>query len=122
MKEKLAELVHEQWSRWMKYIFNRCNEHNKIDGAMVIPEWEVDRWKRQLKTPYCELSESEKDSDRGPADKFLTIFNEQTKKIQDERNKYKDALGNIVNPGIDVYMKDLINIAKHALEKKKNEE
>jgi hypothetical protein len=34
----------------------------------------LDRWTRQMNTPYADLSEKEKDSDREWADKVLEIF------------------------------------------------
>lgn len=70
-KEKLAELCHEQWSGWMRYMFfkGKLNE----DGSWTMPKEFVERWTRQMNTPYAELSESEQDSDRKEADKFLRL-------------------------------------------------
>jgi hypothetical protein len=50
--EKLAELEHIQWAHWTKYMLNNLTPDN------------IERWKRQIKTPYNDLSEKEKDSDR----------------------------------------------------------
>lgn len=79
LREKLADLCHEQWSGWMKYLFSKCisetGQFDKDTGNLVIPKWAVDRWKRQLNTPYFELSEQEKESDRKEADKILLLIN-----------------------------------------------
>ena len=72
MREKLAELAHNQWSGWMIYLFSK-GEFNE-DGTWTMPKWAVDRWKRQMNQPYSELSESEKDSDRIEADKYLEVI------------------------------------------------
>jgi len=72
MKEKIAELAHDQWSGWMKYLFSK-NKKNK-DGSFTIPKEFVDRWERQMNTSYEDLSEPEKDSDRKEADKFLKML------------------------------------------------
>lgn len=71
LKEEIADLCHDQWSGWMKYLFSKCHPSKSEKGALVIPEWAVKRWKRQTETPYKDLSEEEKDSDRTEADKFL---------------------------------------------------
>lgn len=72
IREELAALSHKQWSRWMKYLFSKCEI--KMDGSVNIPAWAVERWQRQMNTPYTELSEEEKESDRKEADKvFNTI-------------------------------------------------
>jgi len=68
-KEKIAKLAHDQWSNWMKYLFGK-GKKNK-DGSFTIAKESVDRWERQMNTPYDKLSEKEKDSDRKEADKFL---------------------------------------------------
>ena len=70
--EPLAEAVHESWSRWMEYLFNQCTYFN---GTATIPAELVARWERQLETPYSELSEAEKESDRIEARKYLEVFN-----------------------------------------------
>lgn len=81
IREQLAAYAHEVWSRWMKYLFTKTlswqsdlpSEDGGIDGA-IIPEPFVERWQRQLSTPYAELPENEKESDRAEADKILTII------------------------------------------------
>lgn len=75
LREKLAELAHKQWSGWIEYMFNKSLKdfHN---ATLIIPKWAVERWGRQASTPYGDLSEEEKDSDRIEADKFLAIFQE----------------------------------------------
>lgn len=74
IKELLADLCHRQWSGWMVYLFSK----GEIDenGNWIMPVWAVERWTRQMKTPYSELSENEKDSDRKEAEKIIAIINE----------------------------------------------
>lgn len=50
--EKLADYEHDRWSRWQ----------------------------RQINTPYCNLTESEKDSDRKEAIRIINIINEKKEK------------------------------------------
>jgi hypothetical protein len=77
LREKLAELCHSQWSGWMLYLF-RFGIYNK-DGTFTIAADKVERWWRQMKTPYGELSEKEKESDRKEADKFLEVLCQEQK-------------------------------------------
>ena len=72
MREALADLCHTQWSGWMEYLFGK-GEFNE-DGTWTMPAWAVERWQKQMKTPYSELSEGEQDSDRTEADKFLEVI------------------------------------------------
>jgi len=72
MREKLAELCHQQWSGWMKYLFSKCTINE--DGSMTIPPWAVSRWLRQATTPYSELLPEEQDSDRKEADRFIAVL------------------------------------------------
>jgi hypothetical protein len=76
LREKLAQLAHEQWSGWMKYLFEKCTHPH---GLCVIPDWAEERWQRQMNTAYHDLSQEEKDSDRSEADKFLAVFDTQSK-------------------------------------------
>lgn len=74
LREKLAEAAHDSWCGWMKYLF--CKTLEVGDGCEEIQRIEVDRWKRQMDTPYADLSEREKESDRAEADKVLAILRE----------------------------------------------
>lgn len=78
MREKLAELAHKQWSGWMKYLFSKSNV-NVSGGCVLIPAWAAKRWTRQMNTPYSELPEEEKESDREEADKILAVINSASK-------------------------------------------
>jgi hypothetical protein len=37
----------------------------------------IERWRRQIDTPYADLSEKEKDSDREWADKVMVLLEKQ---------------------------------------------
>lgn len=71
LREQLAEYAHDAWSGWMRYLFEKATEND--DGTVTIPAWAVERWKRQITTPYADLPENEKESDRLEADKILAI-------------------------------------------------
>lgn len=60
--ETLASLAHYWWAHWTKHLL----------GNMT--EWNVERWKKQADTPYAELSEKEKESDREVARDYLQIL------------------------------------------------
>ena len=72
IRERLAEICHKQWAGWMIYLISKCT-HTPAN-EMIIPEWAVERWKRQIATNYKDLTEDEKISDRIEADKFLREF------------------------------------------------
>jgi uncharacterized protein with von Willebrand factor type A (vWA) domain len=76
-REKLAAAVHESWSGWMDHLFRQCE--TGPNESVIIPKHFVQRWHRQLNTPYAELTEPEKDSDREQADRILRAI-EQSKK------------------------------------------
>ena len=73
-REELAEYAHEAWSGWMKHMFKMGMF---MDGVWVMPKILVERWHRQMNTPYDDLTETEKDSDRAEADKMLEIMRGQ---------------------------------------------
>lgn len=60
--EALAAAEHASWARWQAYLHSRCIRNP--DGSLTIPADLVERWERQIATPYDELSEREKQSDR----------------------------------------------------------
>jgi len=44
------------------------------DGSFTIPAEKVARWKRQMQTPYAELTEQEQQSDLEMADKIANLL------------------------------------------------
>lgn len=75
LREALAKLAHEIWARWMTYQFGKC-ESGPLSHELIIPGALVDRWRRQKNTPYDELPESEKESDRKIADEILAVLHQ----------------------------------------------
>lgn len=71
VRVSLAEYAHEAWSGWMRYMFSKC--HVNHDGSMVIPKDLVERWTRQMSTPYDELPISERESDIKEANQIMDI-------------------------------------------------
>jgi hypothetical protein len=72
LREGLAALAHNQWSGWMFYMFKQCTLNE--DGTSTIPARAVKRWQRQMSTPYSQLPESERESDKQEADKVITVI------------------------------------------------
>lgn len=60
--EKLAALEHEQWASWARHVLPNANPGD------------VAKWTRQIETPYVELAEAEKESDREWARRVLAIL------------------------------------------------
>ncbi len=82
--EKFAEIEHERWSKWQKYMHSKCMP-TADDGIYQIGEEFVARWNRQINTPYSNLSEEEKQSDRDQVIPYIihieTLFAQQKKEI-----------------------------------------
>lgn len=60
--ERLAAMEHEQWAHWTEYMLDNLTPEN------------IARWRRQIETPYRDLSESEKESDRVWAKRVLSAL------------------------------------------------
>lgn len=71
-REKLAENAHESWVGWMSYLFQKSTLNG--NGTVTIPAGLVERWTRQMNTPYDNLPDEEKQSDLDEADKILEII------------------------------------------------
>ena len=94
--EKGADLEHDRWARWQKYLFSKCTPHKTLSrnaktnqeeeietGNLVINRDLVERWQRQINTPYAELSEAEKESDRKETRNYLPLLEETIQLIID---------------------------------------
>lgn len=69
--ERMADEAHQVWCMWMEYLFRQGLA--LLDGGFKIDAKLVKRWKRQMATPYAQLSEDEKKSDRDIARTYLNI-------------------------------------------------
>jgi hypothetical protein len=70
--EALASMEHERWCYWQRYLHGRCILHD--DGALLLPADLVKRWEKQIETPYSELTDEEKESDREQVRKYLPVI------------------------------------------------
>lgn len=71
IREDLAEYAHDAWSGWMNYLFDMSEVND--DGSETLPKELVERWKYQLATPYTELPDEMKESDRKEADEMIKL-------------------------------------------------
>lgn len=76
--EKLANLLHIEYSKRIKEIFELSQENS--DGSIEIPKETVDHLNKEIISSYFDLSENDKDSYRLEAIKYLAdIFNHTLK-------------------------------------------
>lgn len=89
--EEFANLEHERWSKWQSYLHSKCVEHSDGKGEWVcFPAELYKRWERQIATPYAELSEKEKESDREQVYPYIkTLQTERQKREAVARDIYK---------------------------------
>jgi len=80
LRERLAELEHDQWLSWIQSV-TRHGIH-----------WE--KWMESMK-PYSELTEEQKDKDREWADKVLKIVAEREKQWQLQHHIDHEAFKNL---------------------------
>ena len=73
IREQLASYAHAAWGSYMAYFLNKCRRAN---GVYLVDPAYADALIRQINTPYDDLSEAEKNSDREEADKMLHIIGE----------------------------------------------
>lgn len=71
VRDQLADHAHRAWSGWMAWQFSLLVAQE--DGSLVIPQHLVERWSRQMTTPYAALHSDERASDLAEADKMLAI-------------------------------------------------
>lgn len=72
LREKLAAIEHERWADWQRHVHGNCR--TEADGSLTIPANLVSRWERQIATPYAQLSEPEKQSDRDQVDRYWPLI------------------------------------------------
>lgn len=69
--ETLAAAEHERWAHRQRYLHEQCIPGP--DGSLTIPADLVRRWIDQMGTPYDNLTEAEKASDREQVARYLSL-------------------------------------------------
>lgn len=100
VREQLAAVQHDIWAHWTRYQFGACQRNE--DGSITIPADKVERWSRQMETPYSELTDKECESDREQADKIIlairwrleaaTLADVYGKRAEEAERKLNDVL------------------------------
>ena len=80
--EKLAAIEHERWPDWQRYMHSKCvkvidvDDEQKIEilREVELPVELYERWERQINTPYLELTEEEKESDRNQVRRYWDLI------------------------------------------------
>lgn len=67
--DELADIEHQRWAHWQRYMHSKCEP--QPDGSLIVPPEFVALWERQITTPYSDLTEREKESDREQVRKYL---------------------------------------------------
>lgn len=80
--EELAAIEHQRWAHWQKYVHEKAQR--QPDGSLVLPADLVERWERQLRTSYQDLTNEEKDSDREQVRKYLPILERWLSRVRNE--------------------------------------
>jgi hypothetical protein len=98
--EILAAIEHERWSDWQKYMHGggervlgegtyHCSGGSFINGGdLVLLASDVARWDRQIATPYADLTEREKQSDRDQVMRYWPLIAEFVAEWIEQREVY----------------------------------
>ena len=87
--ELLADVEHERWAGWMRYSLDKMTTEN------------IARWRGQMKTPYAELPEHSKESDRVEARKTVQALKDAGLVIVPRVPS--EAMVEVAGPAIDGY-------------------
>lgn len=86
LREQLADFMHQAWAHWTQDMLDTIQAEQDERSPEPTDICELlcnERWRRQIETPYVDLSEKEKDSNREWADKVLALAEEEkTRKLE----------------------------------------
>lgn len=77
--DRLAAVEHARWAHWQQYMHDQCISTS--DGSLVIPAELVSRWSTQIATPYEELTEPERASDREQVRLYLPLIVDEVTRL-----------------------------------------
>lgn len=70
--EQLAAIEHERWADWQRWVHSQGIRMH--DGGILLLPPTVERWERQINTPYAALTEREKQSDREQVERYRPLI------------------------------------------------
>ena len=88
--EEFASMEHRRWSNWQEYLHSRCTRNE--DGSLTIPAVSVTRWERQIATPYSQLTEVEKESDRKEVRPYIEYATAKLTSLTEQHQRDKEAI------------------------------
>ena len=77
--EKLADIEHQRWSDWQRYIMTESFKFVKVDRKTGIATFEIpmewwNGWLRQINIDYEDLTEEEKEFDREQVRRYIHLI------------------------------------------------
>ena len=67
-------MEHERWAHWQRYMHEQGKR--QPDGSLLLSADLVAKWDRLIDTPYSQLTEKERESDREQVRRYLpTVAN-----------------------------------------------
>lgn len=77
LREKLAAIEHQRWADWQKWCHDILRKELNIGNNKNLQlEKVLERWDRQINTPYEKLSDAEKASDMEQVDRYWPLIEE----------------------------------------------
>ncbi len=93
VREELASIVHAIWAHWTEHMLDRLGPlvlllaRDEVRSAGLEERYaDIDRWRRQIRSCYFDLSEKERDSDREQADKIISVLTELAEEVLKEHD------------------------------------
>ncbi len=76
--ERLAEIEHQRWSDWQRYVHEQTLPLNPADPCRPRDAWisarDIEHWERLIATEYANLPEYSKQSDRDQVARYLPLI------------------------------------------------
>lgn len=96
LREKLADIEHQRWADWQRYVHQCMGKKIDEDWFRLAPFY-YERWQRQINTSYDKLTEKEKQSDREQVDRYWPLILEFVSQaikdaVEGERKRIKSDL------------------------------
>jgi len=88
LRQKLASIEHERWADWQKWV------HTVYENPTRPFEEAIANWKKQINTPYSDLTEREKASDMEQVDRYWHLIDQYTQsKLKAFAGEVEKAIG-----------------------------